>query len=350
MGKLVIAVLAGFIFSQNSYGQTGLRPDRVVQFKGMKRAYTFLTSPRYRIRKTQQQMMAEAQQGRQMFAQVFSHPQGIARSRDLLRYATPVKDQGSRGTCVAFASVAQMELMLNRPQRALVPDLSEQYIYWASKALAGINPNADGSVPYDMLRVMERYGTPIERAWGYEPLPWFSDPRHPECQDLGPFGVLPVQCVTNGDAPATARAMGRIKATSVREIGTSPEFLVGALSRDIPVQIGVAVFAGSWGLPEEGMAKGPHFYQGRVLMPQPNDLQVGGHAVLVVGYDLDRKEYIFKNSWGVDEWASQPTVSYTRPDGLAVPMRGYGRIPFDYVRQFGVAAIAMPEYREGEFN
>ena len=51
----------------------------------------------------------------------------------------PVKDQGSRGTCVAFAVAACAELKLQRR------DLSEQFLFWAIKANHDPQRQADGT-------------------------------------------------------------------------------------------------------------------------------------------------------------------------------------------------------------
>ncbi len=45
----------------------------------------------------------------------------------------PVRDQGERGTCVAFASVALREFLTERTD-----ELSEQFLYWACKELDGV--------------------------------------------------------------------------------------------------------------------------------------------------------------------------------------------------------------------
>ena len=46
-------------------------------------------------------------------------------------FDVPIRDQGPRATCAAFAGVRAVEILL--AQHKLEKDLSEQYLYWASK-------------------------------------------------------------------------------------------------------------------------------------------------------------------------------------------------------------------------
>lgn len=49
-------------------------------------------------------------------------------------------------------------------------------------------------------------------------------------------------------------------------------------------------------------------------MPQPGDQVLGGHAVVLVGYDDDSQRFIVRNSWG-EGWGQA----------------GYVELPYAYV-------------------
>lgn len=86
-------------------------------------------------------------------------------------FDVPVRDQGQRPTCVAFAGIRAVEILLK--QNGKDQDLSEQYLYWAGKPRCQKSPcNAKGSW--------------IKEAFGYSKKQKKSDiPLENKCQYVG---------------------------------------------------------------------------------------------------------------------------------------------------------------------
>ncbi|MGA7215858.1 MAG: C1 family peptidase, partial [Terrimicrobiaceae bacterium] len=59
---------------------------------------------------------------------------------------------------------------------------------------------------------------------------------------------------------------------------------------------------------------------GTLNLPKPGEKQLGGHAVLAVGYDDSTKRVLVRNSWGAD-WG----------------VNGYFTIPYDYISNSNLA-------------
>ena len=319
---VILSLLALTIAGSLSQGRSR-RSTREIFVRGDTKVYALITP--YMISKSMDQMQNEATAGRSHFQAVFA--KGPDASKNLLSIMTPVKDQGHRGTCVAFASVALVEAQV-RAAKGSMPNFSEQYIYWASKAIEKVDPNSDGSEPVDMLKTFERQGTPVQQAWPYEPNPWFADQvNHKDCFNAykaNPDNV-PTECVTNGDPSAQAKSAPRVTVTHEMEVGSSPEAIVGYIENGIPVEVGLDVYQHAWSFDNP---KSPNFKAGVVEMPAAGDKVIGGHAILIVGYDKNAQVYLFKNSWGTNDWA----VNSRTP--------GFGTIPMNYVRKFGQAVVA----------
>ena len=69
---------------------------------------------------------------------------------------------------------------------------------------------------------------------------------------------------------------------------------------------------------------------GRVPLPTSRDRHLGGHAVLVVGYDDRQRLFTFQNSWG-RRWGAH----------------GYGTLPYDYLLDERLAWDFWTVRREG---
>lgn len=226
----------------------------------------------------------------------------------LLDQMPPIRDQGQRGTCVAFASVAMREFLLSSTS-----DLSEQFLYWACKELDG-NPSP-GTYIHTAMTALAQYGVCPESVWPYNPQP------------AGDEG--------QGPPPDEAFEQARqYQLSSARTV--EPNLVVhykNVLAGDngqggMPVTFGTLVFD-SWHRSSETRRTG------KVTLPWPGEAPVGGHAWCVVGY-VDNAAvpgggyFIVRNSWGLD-WA---------PESTEAP--GHALVPYEYVERYAIEAFTGP--------
>ena len=99
------------------------------------------------------------------------------------------------------------------------------------------------------------------------------------------------------------------------------EQLKGCLADGFPFVFGISVYES---FESDAVAK-----TGTVPMPKQTEKNLGGHAILAVGYDDRKKRFIIRNSWGTP-WA--------KPSGRFQP--GYGTLFFEYVKKYALEAYA----------
>lgn len=242
-----------------------------------------------------------------------------------------VKDQGRRGTCVAFAVTACAEHHFE------TFPLSEQFLYHSMKTLPGaLCPNEDGSRICEGARALAARGICRNDHWPYDPSPIGGNISH---QDR------PVR--PSPDRNAESDAQVRVHSSSAPYVPTQPPIGVAQQLYDMlvkgPVAISLPVFRfvdGNqklnnwvWGQAESfGVVLDPP------IRPPTSKLvmvQSGGHAVCVVGYQRDPMAngggvFIIRNSWGTDWGKHLPD----RVDGHHAPAPGYGQVSALYIEEY----------------
>lgn len=205
---------------------------------------------------------------------------------------SPVKYQGKLGSCVGFATCALKEWQEKKEHEAEVAagkvdrredkeyNLSEQWVYWNAKKIDPW-PGEEGTNFRSALKVLNKIGVPIEAAWPYS--------------DDG---------LKIGEPKRWAHLIARWSTIdSYWRIDNSVVSIKRALAEG-PILFGMTCFEEMYG----------NLAHGRIPMPaKPKDVW-SYHAVLAVGFDDERKEICFKNSWS-RFWGDE----------------GYGYIPYDYV-------------------
>ena len=201
---------------------------------------------------------------------------------DLRPYCSPIEYQGNLGSCTGQAIAGAIELLNKRNGKQT--DVSRLFIYYYERLLEGTINYDNGAYIRDGIKVCYTYGASLERYWPY---------------DISKYKQEPILEAKND---ALTRKVTRYE--RVMDLTGC----IDALSNGYPVIIGFYVY--------ESFMSATVARTGN--MPYPNTKRerlLGGHAVLLVGYDKTRKVFIARNSWG-DTWG----------------IKGYFYMPFDVIK------------------
>ena len=189
----------------------------------------------------------------------------------------PCRDQGNEGSCSGFSAAAFRESLRAILGQSLVGYLSPQYLYARTRQSEGTFPQDSGCTIADEFTTLIQRGVPNEVF-----APYTADPSF------------------NPDAEADAIAAS-FKLAGPVQLATDADTLKAALA-SAPVVIGFSVPASMEG---EDVAA-----TGMLATPGPSEANLGGHAVVLVGWDESDYPWIIRNSWGTS-WGG--------------PMQGYFR-------------------------
>lgn len=211
-------------------------------------------------------------------------------SIDLRPQCPPVYDQGQLGSCTANAIAGAIQYDEIRSGIAPTWTPSRLFIYYNERALEGTVSTDSGAQIRDGIKVIASDGVCPETEWPY---------------DIAAFAERPPQQAFD-DAV-------RDRVGSYMRLNQSLVPLKTCVASGFPFVFGFTVFS-SFEAAEVAAT-------GVVPLPQPSETPVGGHAIVVVGYEDARQAFIFRNSWGAS-WGAA----------------GYGYMPYAYVLDAGLAA------------
>ena len=204
---------------------------------------------------------------------------------DLRNWASPVDDQYDLGSCTANAIVNAYELLVNQLRPAESVELSRLFVYYNAREADGDVNSDNGTFIQNGLKAVQNFGICTEELWPY---------------DITQFTVCP-----NYWCYQDAKSRKISKYERIPDVSS----MTDALNNNKPVTFGIAIYDEFDRVDSKNSV---------VPLPDENSKKSGGHAMCMVGYDLDRRLFLAKNSFGT-AWGDQ----------------GYCWIPFDYIEQEG---------------
>lgn len=203
----------------------------------------------------------------------------LRRTVDLREWDSLVEDQSELGSCVGNAITNAYELQVKRLYPDMFKELSRLFVYYNARLLEGTTSSDAGATIRSGIKGLNKYGVCTEQLWPYK-LENFDDKPTEECYvDAEPRKISTYRRIKN-----------------VTEI-------IDAINDNYPVVVGITLYLGFAFLNEDNYIAKKE-YEANFF---------GYHAVTIVGYNLDKKEFVVKNSFG-NNWG----------------LNGYFIMPFEY--------------------
>jgi C1A family cysteine protease len=203
---------------------------------------------------------------------------------DLRAACPPVLDQGTRlGSCTANAvcNAFRFNLLKEGELKPFLP--SRLFVYYNARKMAGTEKLNQGAQIRDAMKSIAVQGVCDERDWPYVARNFAEQPPRKAYRD------------------ALAH-----QAVRYQRLAVDLKHFQACLAQGYPFVMGLTVYAD---FESDRVGR-----TGVLNLPKPKEALVGGHAVLVVGYDNASQRFIVMNSYG-KSWGQH----------------GYFTVPYAYV-------------------
>ncbi|MCP4573726.1 MAG: cysteine protease [bacterium] len=229
-----------------------------------------------------------------------------------VKWCSPIEDQGTLGSCTAQAGVGLLEYYERRTRGKHI-DGSKLFLYKVTRNLLGWTGDT-GAFCRTTMGAMSLVGVAIEKYWPYT----VSDPE---------FDVEPpsfVYALAQNFQGLTYHRLDGVKGALPLELRIKLMISIGW-----PLMFGFTCY--------QSLRDFSVKASGEIPYPAPTESVIGGHAVVAVGYDDNKKiknprpggketkgAFLIRNSWGTN-WGCVP------PDAPQGTARGYGWLPYEYL-------------------
>jgi C1A family cysteine protease len=189
---------------------------------------------------------------------------GLSKRIDLRGICPPIYNQGSLGSCVYQTAAAQLQIVQVRTgYEEYMP--SRLFMYYCARVRQNsVNRDSGSSIRMSM-KVMASDGACDESMWKYNTKQYKTKP------------------------PANAfNAAKKHTIDEYQRVEQTPDDIRAALHGGFPVSFGFTVYKSFNSVGKNGI----------VPIPEKNEKVLGGHAVLIVGYEDAKQQFLVRNSWG----------------------------------------------------
>jgi C1A family cysteine protease len=187
-------------------------------------------------------------------------------------------DQGPIGSCTANAIAGAIQF--DRAKEKKTPDFtpSRLFIYYNERSMEHSIPADAGAMIRDGIKSVAKQGACKEATWRYDPTP--ANPQTHLFPPNSPPATKPPAAAYHEAESCRAMAYFRVQHSLAQ--------MKGCLAEGFPFVFGFSVYENLYDASGNPVS----------VLPMPSGSQIGGHAVLAVGYDDAKHLFTIRNSWG----------------------------------------------------